>query len=128
MTEPRPNIARSTPEPFRLLVTGGRDYFESFRVNQVLGAVHFLRPVGLLIVGDADGADRLAREWAQQNKVPIREFKADWNGQGRMAGPLRNARMVAEGKPHFAVVFPGGAGTRDMTLRLIEARVRMLFA
>jgi len=33
---------------------------------------------------------------------------------GRAAGPVRNAQMLAEGKPDFVVAFPGGRGTADM--------------
>jgi predicted Rossmann-fold nucleotide-binding protein len=39
---------------------------------------------------------------------------------------MRNEQMLKEGKPDAAVVFPGGAGTRDMLHRLIAARIHTI--
>lgn len=36
------------------------------------------------------------------------------------AGPIRNRRMLEQGKPDLVVAFPGGAGTANM-VRLTEA-------
>lgn len=57
-------------------------------------------------------------------------FRADWEQCGRQAGPLRNARMLAEGRPDAVIAFPGGKGTADMVrkaraagLPVVEARI-----
>ena len=46
------------------------------------------------------------------------------NSRGKLydaaAGPYRNERMLREGRPTFAVGFPGGKGTRDMTVRCLQ--------
>lgn len=65
-------------------------------------------PSGLveILVGDCpSGADLIAREWAINNFVVFREFKADWREHGPAAGPLRNRAMVAE-KPDVCLAFP----------------------
>lgn len=36
------------------------------------------------------------------------------------AGPYRNERMLREGRPEYAIAFPGGRGTRDMMIRCWE--------
>lgn len=41
-------------------------------------------------------------------------FEADWHTHGRAAGPIRNRRMIEEGKPDLVVAFPGGRGTANM--------------
>ncbi|KZY50995.1 hypothetical protein A3734_06445 [Sulfitobacter sp. HI0054] len=41
-------------------------------------------------------------------------FEAEWNKHGRAAGPIRNKRMLDEGKPDLVVAFPGGRGTANM--------------
>jgi hypothetical protein len=39
------------------------------------------------------------------------------------SGPLRNQRMLDEGKPDLVVAFPGGGGTKDMVRRAVQAGV-----
>jgi hypothetical protein len=48
------------------------------------------------------------------NYVPVIEFPANWKVYGRAAGPIRNMKMLLEGKPDLVVAFPGGIGTADM--------------
>jgi hypothetical protein len=55
--------------------------------------------------------------------VPVTVYKADWVTYKNSAGHIRNAEMLKESKPHFAVVFPGGAGTAHMTSLLNKASV-----
>jgi len=42
------------------------------------------------------------------------EFKADWGQFGTYGGPIRNSRMIHEGKPDLVIAFPGGSGTGNM--------------
>lgn len=108
---------RSTGRRYRVLACGGRDYHDRRAVFRMLDGLHAKKPITLLIAGCARGADSLALEWARERRVPRRRFVADWKGQGRAAGFLRNAAMLREGRPNLVVAFPGGAGTRDMTHR-----------
>ena len=41
---------------------------------------------------------------------------------------MRNARMLAEGKPDLVVAFPGGRGTADMVAQARKAGVRVVLA
>lgn len=47
-----------------------------------------------IISGGARGADTLARLYAASKDIRFTEHVADWEGQGRRAGFLRNVRMV----------------------------------
>lgn len=95
----------------RILVCGGRDYDDWKTLYAALDALE--KPCAL-IEGGARGADRLAREWAAANRVPVLTFNAEWETYGRAAGPIRNQRMLMEGKPDIVIAFPGGAGTANM--------------
>ena len=64
-----------------------------------------------IISGMASGADTFAVEWAARFGFPLRAFPAEWDKHGRSAGPIRNQRMLDEGKPDLVVAFPGGKGT-----------------
>lgn len=98
-----------------VLVTGGRDYSDAAMVAEVLG--HVLARAGSmqLLHGGATGADALAAEWAVAHRVDAVAFPvlvSEWNRLGKSAGPIRNARMIAE-RPDVVVAFPGGTGTAD---------------
>lgn len=94
----------------KVLVCGGRGYFDAERIDRVLDA---LGPT-LIIQGGARGADSMAANWAVKRGVPMKCFPADWQAHGRSAGAKRNRQMLKEGKPDLVVAFPGGAGTADM--------------
>lgn len=93
----------------RVLVCGGRDYGEWKTVHARLSE---LKP-SVIINGGAPGADRLASRWADINGVPLVEYPALWK-QGRKAGPMRNAFMLADSRAEMVLAFPGGNGTQDM--------------
>lgn len=100
---------------FVVAVSGGRGYRNRARVRACLTRVYTQRPIGsdfLLIQGNARGADRLARDWAEEMQLPFVSLPAQWNRYDRRAGPLRNT-IIALWKPHLWVFFPGGPGTAD---------------
>lgn len=107
----------------RLLVCGGRDYHDAATVSHTLDRVLRERGIAVLIHGAARGADTLAAEWAKATGVPVMDFPADWKRDGKAAGPLRNQRMLDEGKPSACVAFRGGRGTADMVRRCEAAGV-----
>lgn len=108
-------------EGFRVLVCGGRDYRDGLRVRSALSSLP-ARPT-VLIAGGAPGADYQAALWAECNKVKREIYQADWGMHGRAAGPIRNQRMIDEGKPDYVVAFPGGRGTADMVRRAKAAGI-----
>ncbi len=103
----------------RYLVCGGRDYTNGHKVALILGAL--LKPGDVVIQGGARGADTLAKTAAVVMGIDIEEFTADWESHGRAAGPIRNKRMLDEGKPDRVIAFPGGKGTANM-VRQAKAR------
>lgn len=110
----------------RVLVTGGRNYQDHARVRAVLGKLHDEAGIDVLIEGGANGADRLARLWAEAFGVPVETYEADWENQGTFAGPARNARMLSEGRPDLVIAFPGGRGTADMVRKARKAGVNVV--
>lgn len=132
----------------RLLVCGSRDWWCS---RTVWKHISLLAPIATLLHGAARGADSLAAQaiidGAGGPDVDVCSFPADWKRDGRAAGPIRNARMLAEGKPDRGLAFGdlwrstvaprrgnGGVirdeqtgwkhtGTGDMVAKLLRARV-----
>lgn len=114
----------------RVLVCGGRDFSDR---NAVALALKGYKPEpictgvsdAIIIVGGAPGADTLAEEWADCFGVRKRVFLANWKAHGKAAGPIRNQRMIDEGRPDLVIAFPGGRGTADMVRRAREAGIEV---
>lgn len=109
-----------------MLVTGGRGYEDADHVRAALDRIHAVTPIGVLIHGDAQGADKLAKRWARLRGVPQLPFKVTpsmWEEQGLSAGSRRNGQMLEVGKPDLVVAFPGGIGTENMIKQAGKAGV-----
>lgn len=106
----------------RVLVCGGRDYRNPQAVYDALSA---LDDVSVVIEGGALGADCFAAEWADKTGTEHLQFTADWKAHGRAAGPIRNKKMLDEGKPDLVLAFPGGRGTANMVKQARERGVRV---
>lgn len=107
----------------RVIVCGGRDYADADMVAKTLDQLHAGEPIDVLMHGAAPGADTLASAWAAKRGIPQISFPALWHVHGRSAGPRRNAKMLADGRPGLVVAFPGGRGTADMISQAERAGV-----
>lgn len=47
-----------------------------------------------IISGGAKGADSLAERYAEQNKIPLTIFPANWDRYGKRAGFIRNVYII----------------------------------
>ncbi len=113
-----------------LIVTGGRTlgmHLGRPALLEILYASHAIseawRELGAthMYVGDALGADKIARAWASVRCIPVTVFVADWQRHGKAAGPIRNEEMIVtayseadEGAAGARLLaLPGGAGTEN---------------
>lgn len=111
----------------RVLITGGRNFYDKSLLKQTLDNLHAAKSISVIIHGGCSGADRLAGYWAKSiGCVPVEEYKYELGGNGRSAGPRRNAIMLREGKPDLVVAFPGGKGTADMVKKAKTAGVKVV--
>lgn len=108
----------------RVLVCGGRDYDNYISVNNAI--IPYFNKDLVIICGMASGADELAAKWARKNHVPLQGFLAEWGKHGIAAGPIRNQKMVDEGKPDIVLAFRGGKGTADMVRRARAAGIEVM--
>lgn len=110
----------------RVLVCGGRSFTDFERLKSQLDSLHACMRFSTLIEGGAVGADTLARAWAEDAGICVEEYFADWLAYGRAAGPIRNKRMLDEGRPNLVIAFPGGRGTANMVMQATQAGVRVI--
>ena len=123
----------------RVLVCGGRTFRDRRLLWDYLDELDRTVVVDVIIEGEADGADKLARRWAENRGVPFHPFPAAWDDIDRpgavirttkfgkkydaAAGSIRNQRMLDEGCPDLVVACPGGTGTEDMIDRADKAGI-----
>lgn len=69
----------------------------------------------------------MASSAAIRHGLETESYPADWANFGKAAGPLRNQRMLDEGKPDLVVAFTNdlasSRGTRDMVRRAQAAGI-----
>jgi len=112
----------------RILVCGGRDYSERIALFAALERLHKARGIDTVIHGACTGADFLAGEWAEgEDGIAVEPYPVDHtvDGPWPAAGPKRNRRMLAAGRPDGVVAFPGGRGTADMCRAAEAAGVKV---
>lgn len=109
----------------RVLTCGGRDFFDKRFAFNALDLLHSKTPVSVVIEGGAHGADSLGRKWAEAHGIPVLTFPVDWELHGSRAGPIRNHKMLRDGRPDMVVAFPGGRGTAHMVKISQAAGVRV---
>jgi YspA, cpYpsA-related SLOG family len=130
-------------EPYRVLVTGSREWTDAGHLRSELDALAREHPEGLTVVhGDAkQGADRMASDWARRERnagrrVAEEAHPANWQRHGGHSGLLRNAEMVALGadlclawivpcsKPYCKRPQPHGShGASDCAERAVKAGI-----
>ena len=76
-----------------------------------------------VVSGACRGADLMGEDWAFANGIPIKRFPADWDHDGKAAGPIRNAQMADYAEALIAVWDGVSRGTKNM---IREARKRGL--
>lgn len=115
----------------RVLVCGCRNLsgyigFKNY-IYESMSIFHTQTKITKLIEGGASGVDYVAKQWAIVNKIPIKEFPAEWDKYNKSAGSIRNQQMIDEGKPDIVIAFWDGKSrdTLDMISRAISNRINV---
>jgi hypothetical protein len=103
----------------RLLVCGDRKWNDIKLVREeIMDFIKNIDQIDSLITGGARGADDCGILCAIELGIPFEIFEADWDRQGKRAGPLRNQRMLEDGKPDYVLAFhddfDNSKGTKSM--------------
>lgn len=109
-------------EEFRMLMCGSRGWTDRSKIEAAFYAVKHDMGVDFERVvvhhGGARGADRLCAEVGRSLGCRVVQHLARWRELGKAAGFERNARMLAEARPHLAIGFvctdADSPGTRMM--------------
>lgn len=123
--------APETLPEFKLIVAGGRDYRDFARVEaeiRSLASRELAERNVSIVSGMANGADRLAWQFAKNMDVQVYEFPADWNTYGKAAGHRRNAEMAKFADGLLAFWDGQSRGTANMiaTMEKLGKDVRVI--
>lgn len=106
---------------YKLVVAGGRDFTDYQLACEVLDLyvpqLIVAKGTAIEIVqGGARGADRLGERWAKDNDFWHTCFPADWDTNGKRAGPIRNDQMGRYARGNGLIAFHDGKsrGTANM--------------
>ncbi len=109
----------------KLIIAGSRDFNDYELLKSKLDKVKKHYGEFEVVSGKARGADSLGERYARENNLPIVEFPADWDKNGKSAGYIRNAEMAdyADG----CVVFWDGVskGTQHMINLAKEKEIQL---
>jgi hypothetical protein len=89
----------------KIIIAGGRDFKdyslmrrEALKIikekAQKLGYEKIQRDIVTIISGTANGADQLGERFAKEFDLILDCYPADWQTNGKAAGPIRNKKMA----------------------------------
>lgn len=114
----------------RILVCGDRNWHNREIIRNEL--IKFLPDASntIIIHGAARGADTIAGLIGAGLGMKVLAFPAEWHKYGRAAGPIRNQRLLDEGKPEMVLAFHNNIheskGTKDMVSRARKAGLKVV--
>ena len=92
----------------KLIIAGSRGLFlKDEEISKAVAAFVTANPKTRFVLGDplgpylteivsgkARGIDQLGEAWARAREIPVKEFPADWDTHGKIAGVIRNREMA----------------------------------
>ena len=109
----------------KLAVVGSRTFYDYDLLERCLLRYFSLDDLEILS-GGARGTDALAARFAREHGLALRIIEADWERLGRVAGPVRNSRLVQEAEVLVAFWDGRSRGTRDSIAKARRAGKRVL--
>jgi len=112
----------------KILICGNRSFTDIDKIREVISSLP--KKDTVIIHGAAKGADSIAGQVAAEVGLRVLAFPADWKKYGRAAGPIRNKKMLIEGKPNIVYAFyrdkAESKGTKNMVNQAIKAGIKVI--
>lgn len=124
-------MCQAALKDYKVIVAGSREFDDAFQLETELN--NYVEKLGeqyavSIVSGMARGADRLAYQFAKENRVVCHEFPADWDKYGKAAGYRRNAEMARFADALIAFWDGESKGTKNMidTMRNLNKPVEIV--
>jgi predicted Rossmann fold nucleotide-binding protein DprA/Smf involved in DNA uptake len=79
-----------------------------------------------IISGGAIGADKLAKRYAIDHSIPIKEFLPDWTRHGKAAGPIRN-KIIVDNSDAIIAFWDGKSKGTKSTISIAKEQGKKVF-
>ena len=96
----------------RVIIAGGRDYHNYDTLLEAISECQF--DIDTVVSGGAKGVDALGEAYAIQMNLKLNIYNADWEANGRAAGPIRNRKMAENADGLIAIWDGKSKGTKNM--------------
>lgn len=108
----------------KLLISGYRNYSDFDNIESSIIQLLGNEKDVTIIHGGCYGVDAVSDAIADKYGFKKEIYYADWS-KGKSAGPIRNKRMITDGKPDYELVFLSklSIGTRNMIELLVKYRI-----
>lgn len=123
----------------RVIIAGSRKITSPKYIKHAVKLSEF--EITEIISGNASGVDRLGEQFAKENNIPVKIFKADWNDitvpgaivkvnkfgkeYNSRAGHLRNKQMADYAEGLIAIWDGISPGTKNMILESINNKIKV---
>ena len=104
----------------KVIIAGSRHMADYTLLKQDVKASKF--KIDAVVCGMAKGADLLGKRWVEENKIPVKEFPADWNKYGKSAGPIRNGEMAKYADAAIIFIYAGSRGSENMLTQITRQK------
>ena len=96
----------------RVIIAGSREFNDYNVLLEAIDEAPFY--VTYVISGGAKGVDAMGERYASEMDIPMAVYLPDWSQYGKVAGPMRNAKM-ADGADALIALWDGKSkGTKNM--------------
>ena len=96
----------------KTIIAGSRNIYDYGLVEEAVKESGF--DITEVVSGKARGVDTLGEMWADNHKVSVKPFPADWDRYGKRAGPIRNFQMANYADALIAIWDFKSHGTKNM--------------
>lgn len=108
----------------KLIIAGSRVFnFDHDFIHEAIYAVNNYQRGGPdleIVSGGSKGIDLAARNYAEAWEIPYTEFSADWEANGRAAGPIRNRQMANHGDALLLIWDGESRGSHNMKSEMVK--------
>jgi hypothetical protein len=99
-------------------IVGSRSFDNYSRMRHTLFFL-FEGNIDEIVSGGAQGADKLAEQYADEYDIPIRIFAPDWESFGKSAGYIRN-KIIVEHADHVVAYWDGKSKGTQHTIEIAQ--------
>jgi hypothetical protein len=96
----------------KTIIAGGRDINDYAILLAAIEEANFT--ITEVVSGGAKGVDALGEQYAESMNLTLKIYPADWEKNGRAAGPIRNRQMAEYGDQLIAIWDGKSRGTKNM--------------